>query len=201
MEPAPGTLWNDDLYSVRPGPRGFPAQSVYRGIKLVVFDVDGVLTDGRIIIDDKGTESKFFDVRDGAGITLLRLAGLKVALITGRSSAVVDHRAREIKIPPEYVKQGAKVKLPVLRQMLTENAMQAQECAFVGDDLIDTDVLEVAGLACCPTDAHAGAMKQCHVVANLKGGHGGVRAIAEHILKTRADGSWEMAVGKYMGKI
>jgi 3-deoxy-D-manno-octulosonate 8-phosphate phosphatase (KDO 8-P phosphatase) len=191
---------NDDAYNVHAGARGFPSVEAYRAIKLVIFDVDGVLTDGRIIWDSNGVETKFFNVRDGAGIAFLNKTEIKVALITGRSSVVVDNRARELKIPPERVKQGAKVKLPVFEKLLAENNLSASEAAFVGDDIIDLPVLERAGLACCPADAHPDVLKTCHVVGNAKGGKGGVRGICEHILKQRDDGTWEKAIDRYLGR-
>jgi len=191
---------DDTDLTVHAGGRGFPDPSVYRAIQLIAFDVDGVLTDSRIIIDSNGVESKFFSVRDGAGITFLHNAGIKVALITGRSSAVVDFRAMELKIAPEFVKQGAKVKLPVFTQLLRENNLKAGEAAFVGDDIIDVPVLEAVGLACCPGDAHPEAKTRSHVVAAGRGGRGAVRAIIEHFLKSRNDGSWDAAVAKYLGR-
>ncbi|HYG74168.1 MAG TPA: HAD family hydrolase [Planctomycetota bacterium] len=191
---------DDASLTVSAGGRGLPDFAVYRAIKMVVFDVDGVLTDSRIIIDSNGVESKFFSVRDGAGITFLLKAEIKVALLTGRSSAVVDFRAKELNIPPALVRQGAKVKLPVFTQLLEENGLTPAQAAFVGDDIIDLPVLEVAGLACCPADAHPSVKKICHVVSSGRGGRGGVRAIVEHFLQTRADGSWELALKRYLGR-
>jgi 3-deoxy-D-manno-octulosonate 8-phosphate phosphatase (KDO 8-P phosphatase) len=185
---------------VTAGKRGFPARDGYRGIKLVVFDVDGVMTDGRIILDANGIESKFFDVRDGTGVTILHKAGLKTALITGRSSVVVDHRAKELKVAPEFVRQGVKLKLPVFNEMLAAAGITAQEAAYVGDDLIDLPVLQAAGLACCPSDSHDDIIPLCHVVAQGRGGRGAVRQICEHILQFREDGSWENAVAAYLGR-
>jgi len=185
---------------VHPGPRGFPPVEFYRGIKMLVFDVDGVLTDARIVLDSTGIESKFFNVRDGAGITFLHKAEFLVALLTGRSSPVVDFRAKELHIDPRRVKQGAIVKLPIFKQLLAENGLQPNQVAYVGDDIVDLPVLEAAGLACCPGDAHPDAAKLCHVVAEENGGHGAVRGIIEHFLKRREDGSWERAVNRYLGR-
>jgi len=190
---------DDSGYAVHPGGRGFPPVEAYRAIRMVIFDVDGVLTDGRIILDSEGMESKFFHVRDGSGISFLQKTGLTVALLTGRSSPVVELRAREMRIPPALVKQGAPIKLPVFTRLLEENGLVAREVAFVGDDIVDLPVLELAGLSCCPADGHPDVMKACHVVAELNGGRGGARAICEHLLKRRADGSWERAIEKYLG--
>lgn len=188
------------LDNVMEGVRGFPPADAYRAIRMVVFDVDGVLTDARIILDSKGAETKFFDVRDGAGITFLHYAELKVAILTGRSSPVVDFRARELHIPPALVKQGAKVKLPVFRDLLAENGLAAREVAFIGDDIVDLPVLEAAGLAFCPADTHPDVVKTCHAMALESGGRGAVRAIVEHLLARRADGSWEKAINRYLGR-
>lgn len=191
---------NDEM-EVRPGARGFPPVEVYRNLKLIVFDVDGVLTDGRIVFDGSGNESKFFHVRDGSGITFLNKIDFKVALITGRSSGIVELRARELKIPPERVKQGAKVKLPVFMQLLQENGLAPAEAAFVGDDIIDLPVLEAAGFAACPADAHRRVIQACHAIAARAGGRGGARQIIEHILQRREDGSWERAIDRYLGRV
>ena len=189
-----------NAYEVIAGARGFPPLEVYRNIKMVVFDVDGVLTDGRIIHDSHGAESKFFNVRDGAGITFLIKADMPVAFLTGRSSSVVDIRAAELNIPPGRVKQGAKVKLPVFMQLLAENGIRPVETAYIGDDIIDIPVLQVAGLTCCPADAYPEVIGECHVVACANSGQGAVRAIIEHFLKSRQDGSWERAIERYLGR-
>lgn len=173
---------------------------VYRAIRMVVFDVDGVLTDGRIILDSNGNESKFFHVRDGSGICFLQKAGLEVALLTGRISAAVDVRARDMRIPPALVIQGALIKLPAFKRLLEENRLAAREVAFVGDDIVDLPILELAGLSCCPADGHPDVVQACHVVAGSGGGHGGARAICEHLLKQRADGSWERTIERYLGR-
>ena len=198
--PCPLPKEEREIDAVRPGARGFPPVEVYRALKLIVFDVDGVLTDGRIVFDANGVESKCFHVRDGSGIAFLHRAGLKVALITGRSSPVVEARARDLHIPLELVKQGAKIKLPVFTQLLAETGVRQAETAFVGDDLIDLPVLEAVGLACCPGDAHPAIMNVCHAIAKLGGGRGGARQLCEHILQRRGDGSWERALGRYWGK-
>jgi len=191
---------DESALTVRPGGRGFPPLATYRAIKLVVFDVDGVLTDGRIILDSGGAESKFFHVRDGSGICFLQKADLLVGLLTGRSSPVVDARARDMNIPPRLVKQGAAFKLPAFLQLLQENGLVPGEAAFVGDDIIDLPVLETAALACCPADGHPEVVQACHVVAQRNGGCGGARAICEHVLKQRADGSWDKAMARYLGR-
>ncbi len=180
------------------GPRGLPTLESYRQIKYAIFDVDGVLSDGRIILDGNGVESKFFDVRDGSGISIMRKVGYMVGFLTGRTSAPVDVRARELHIPAARVRQGAKVKLPVFKEMLMEAGVTAAETLYVGDDIIDRPVLEAAGIACCPGDAHHEAREVCHLVASDRGGRGAVRQIIEHVLKARQDGTWEKARGLYL---
>jgi 3-deoxy-D-manno-octulosonate 8-phosphate phosphatase (KDO 8-P phosphatase) len=191
---------DNGVFAVRPGGRGFPSVETYRAIKLVLFDVDGVLTDGRIVFDANGVESKFFNVRDGLGVSLLQKAGLQAGILTGRSSPVVAGRAKEMGIPPALVVQGASRKLTAFTRLLDENRLTAGEVAFVGDDLLDLPVIEKAGLACCPADAHPDVMKICHVVAERGGGQGSARAVCEHLLKQRGDGSWEKAVNRYLGR-
>ena len=159
-----------------------------------------MLTDGRIIIDNNGNESKFFNVRDGSGMSILSWGGFTTALLSGRDSPLVMFRARELKIPLERVKQGAKVKMPVFNTLLSEVGVSAAQTAFFGDDIIDCPVLEACGVACCPGDAHAEARAVCHCVATGNGGHGAVRQLIEHLLKSREDGSWERARGRYLGQ-
>ncbi|MCK6473140.1 MAG: phenylphosphate carboxylase subunit delta [Planctomycetes bacterium] len=183
---------------IRPGGRGLPAAEVYRGIKLVVFDVDGVLTDGRIAIDGNGIETKFFDVRDGTGMTLLDLAGIKMAMLSGRFSPVTDRRAKDVKVPTERVFQGVKYKLPVYLELLKSLGVQDHETAYMGDDVIDLPVLDRVAVACCPADARPEVRTACHVQATLPGGRGGVRQVCEHLLKARGDGAWDLALRRYL---
>ncbi|HLX63114.1 MAG TPA: hypothetical protein VKX17_17725 [Planctomycetota bacterium] len=185
---------------VIPGGRGFPTVEALRALKLVLFDVDGTLSDARIVLNDRGEQTKFFDVRDGAGITLLQNGGIMAGIVTGRLSNVVDVRARELKIPPERVRQGAAVKLPAVKKLLAELSVAPHEMAFVGDDLIDVPVLEFAGVACCPAGSYVDVLKLSHIVSTKFGGRGAVRTICEYLLKARGDGSWEKAVDIYLGR-
>ncbi len=192
----PGTFGTD----VVAGSRGFPSRDAVRALKLVLFDIDGVMTDGRIILNEKGEQSKFFNVRDGAGVTLLQKGGMMAGIVTGRQSNVVDVRARELKIPTEHVRQGAVVKLPVVKKLLDELKLEPRELAFVGDDLIDLPVLEFAGIACCPAESYKDVEAAAHIVSLKRGGRGAVRSICEYLLKAREDGSWERAVDIYLGR-
>lgn len=163
-------------------------------IQWVVFDVDGVLTDGKIVIGNAGELCKRFDVQDGLGISLLRLAGLKTAIITGRSSEIVRRRAAELKIDALY--QGARNKLAALRALRETHGLTDEAIAFVGDDLIDLAVLRRVGLACAVANAVDEVKAAAHYVAARKGGDGGVRQIAEAILKAR--GQWEAILAAYL---
>ena len=182
---------------VQPGPRGFPLRDVYRGLRLVIFDVDGVLTDGRVALGQDGAESKFFDIRDGTGFTLLRMAGLETALLSGRFSHSTNARARELQIPPERVCQGVAAKLPAYQDMVRKAGLLDSQIAFVGDDIIDLPVLRKAGLACCPADARPEVLAAAHAIAQAPGGRGAARLLCEHLLKQRLDGTWERILEQY----
>jgi 3-deoxy-D-manno-octulosonate 8-phosphate phosphatase (KDO 8-P phosphatase) len=162
-------------------------------IKLVIFDVDGVMTDGRIVLDENGTESKFFNVRDGHGIKMLTRAGIQSAIITGRSSKVVEYRGKELGI--QYIRQGALNKAEVMGLLLKETGVWPEEAAFMGDDLVDIPAMNLAGLAAAPSDAVSEIIECAHVITELEGGRGAVRELCEFILK--AKDSWEPIVKRY----
>ena len=183
------------MRKVVPGGRGFPTPGFYRKLKLVLFDVDGVLTDGRIVMTADGRESKFFDVKDGSAVKWLSRHGLTIGLLTGRSSAVVEHRARELGILPELVRQGAKKKLPVYLEMSAALGVKEEETAYVGDDLVDLPVLRRVGLPCCPADARPEVKGYCRLVTTVPGGRGAARAVAEWILRDR--GEWPALMRTY----
>lgn len=163
------------------------------GIKLIVFDVDGVLTDGKIIIGTSGELFKSFDAHDGLGISLLRLAGIKTAVITGRNSQIVSLRSVELKIDEVY--QGATNKLEALRDLQKKYAVDLNEIAYVGDDLMDIPVLESVGLACAVNNAVKEVKEAAHYIATKGGGNGAVRQIAELILT--AKGKWAGIIASY----
>lgn len=169
------------------------ARTRAKRVKLVVFDVDGVLTDGRIIIDDKGIESKFFNVRDGHGIKLLHRAGLIVAIVTGRTSDVVTHRAKELGITHIY--QGSLKKADTMDDLIKETGLSSEEIAFVGDDLIDIPVMRRVGLACAVSDSSPETISFAHIVTERNGGRGAAREVCEFILK--AQGLWEEVTKSY----
>jgi 3-deoxy-D-manno-octulosonate 8-phosphate phosphatase (KDO 8-P phosphatase) len=163
-------------------------------IKLVGFDVDGVLTDGRIIIDDQGRETKNFYSRDGLGLKILKSLGLEVALITGRESRLLEIRARELGLTE--IHQGVRDKWAVLEKVLKKNGLAPREAAFAGDDLVDLPVLAKVGLALAPADAVPEVLAAAHFVAAAPGGRGAARQMVEFILK--GQGRWEEALRPYL---
>ena len=162
-------------------------------IKLVGFDVDGVLTDGRIIIDDEGRESKNFYSRDGLGLKILQRAGLDVVLITGRESRLLEIRARDLGLAE--IRQGVEDKWAVFEEVLKKRGLGPSEAAFAGDDLIDLPVLARVGLALAPADAVPEVLAAAHFVAPAPGGRGAVRQMIEFILK--GQGRWDEVLRSY----
>jgi 3-deoxy-D-manno-octulosonate 8-phosphate phosphatase (KDO 8-P phosphatase) len=150
-------------------------------IKIVFFDVDGVLTDGRIIIDDNGLESKFFHVHDGTGIKWLMKAGIEVVLLSGRHCKVTEKRAQGLGIT--QVHMGHKMKLPVYEQILAKAGLTDKEAAYMGDDILDLPVMQRVNLALAPADARPEVRNAAHYVTTLPGGRGAAREAAELILK------------------
>ena len=165
-------------------------------IRLVLLDVDGVLTDGRITYDSAGPESKSFHVRDGHRIKLAGRHGVAFGIITGRSSPVVDHRAAELDIA--IVHQGAKKKLPVFEQVLASEGLEAPQVAYMGDDIVDLPILTRVGLAAVPADAVPEAMEHAHFVSRFPGGRGAVCELVELILQ--AQGKWESIMQGYLAR-
>lgn len=137
-------------------------------IKLVIFDVDGVLTDGRIIIGDDGQENKAFHTRDGHGMKLLQLTGVNIAIISGRTSRTVEHRMKGLGIT--HVFQGKQVKLPVFEQLIADLGLEAEQCAYVGDDWVDLAIMNRVGLAIAVQDADSVVKKHAHWITPSNGG-------------------------------
>lgn len=162
-------------------------------IKLLILDVDGVMTDGRIIFDSNGVESKFFNVKDGHGIKMLQRGGIEIGIISGRESQVVTNRAAELGIKLVY--QRSLDKLTPFAKMLAEAGCTEEETGFIGDDLIDIPVLKRVGFAAAPADAVAEVLPYVHYVATNGGGWGAVREVCDLILK--AQGKWEELTRRY----
>ena len=156
-------------------------------VKLLIMDVDGVLTDGRIILDDRGRELKFFDVKDGHGITLAHRAGLPTAIISGRNSKVVNIRARELGIKIVY--QNSLDKLKSYESILKKTGLKDEDVAFIGDDLIDIPLFKKVGFSIAVADALSYVKDTADMVTEKKGGRGAVREAIEFILD--AKGLWK----------
>jgi len=162
-------------------------------IKLLILDVDGVLTDGRIIFDSNGVESKFFNVKDGHGIKMVQRSGIEVGIISGRESQVVYNRAVELGIGQVY--QKSLDKLVPYRQMLEATGLTDEQVAFMGDDVIDIPLLKRVGFAAAPADAVDEVFPFAHFVSRNRGGWGAVREVCDLILK--AQGSWDTVTSRY----
>ena len=163
-------------------------------IKMVGFDVDGVLTDGRVIVHDDGLESKHFHSRDGLGIKILIRAGIEPVIITGRTSRVVEIRARDLGV--SEIHQKVSDKWPVFEDILKRRGLTPAQAAFAGDDLIDLPILSRVGLALAPADACPEVKSRAHFISEARGGHGAARQMVEFILK--GQGRWEEAVNYYL---
>jgi YrbI family 3-deoxy-D-manno-octulosonate 8-phosphate phosphatase len=165
-----------------------------QSIELLLCDVDGVLTDGRVILDNQGIETKQFHIRDGLGIRLWQRAGGKFGLVTGRSSNVVKLRAIELDI--QIVRQGADDKLAVVQSMLSEMKLKPEQVAYIGDDLPDLPVVRYVGLGVAVADACAELKQSAHHVTTAGGGFGAVRELVELVLKSQR--RWDDAIAGYL---
>src|SRR5216684_6970335 len=202
-------------------PKKLSAIARARQIKLLLFDVDGVLTDGKLFIfpapsgsqqsileqsakhggqggldlnSQSLIEAKGFHAHDGISISLARLAGIRTGLITKRISETVALRARDLKL--EHVRQGIQDKLTVFEEILRQEGLRADEAAFVGDDVIDLPVMRSCGLAIAVKNARAEVKKEAHFVTPHSGGDGALRDAVEYILK--AQGNWKRVVSDYI---
>ncbi len=153
-------------------------------IRLAIFDVDGVLTDGRLYLLPDGQELKVFDARDGLGIKLLMKTGVQVAIISGRRSGVVEERMRSLGI--EHLYQGHEKKLPVFETLLRTTGISAEHTAFTGDDVLDIPVIEAAGLGIAVADAHPQVREKADMVTTSGGGRGAVREICDMLIAARS---------------
>ncbi len=163
-------------------------------IRLIIMDVDGVLTDGGIYMGPDGEAMKRFDIKDGLGIVLWRRAGGKTAILTGRSSKIVENRAKELHI--SIVRQGCTDKRTAYEDLKKEMHFSDEEIAYIGDDLIDLPVMRRAGLPVAVADAAPEAKEAALLVTEHAGGHGAIRETAELLL--RAQGLFEDAAAQYL---
>ena len=149
-------------------------------IKMLVFDVDGVMTDGSITYDEEGKEYKTFNAKDGHGIVRMNKSGFITAIITARNNGTVQHRAKNLNFTELY--QGYKYKLPALEELLKKYKLSLENVSYMGDDLPDICILEKVGLACCPADAVKEVQDICNFKSKYNGGKGAVRELCDFIL-------------------
>lgn len=173
---------------IKPGAAGKAAR-----VRLLLLDVDGVLTDGGIILDGEGRELKRFHVRDGHGIKMLQRAGLEAGIITGRTSAVVEVRARELGM--SIVRQGAADKVASWKEIIGARGIRPEETAYVGDDIVDVPLMRLVGFAAAVADAEEYVIEAADFVSSRPGGRGAVREVIEFVL--RSGGSWERIASRY----
>ena len=153
-----------------------------KNIKLVILDIDGVMTDGSLFYDNSGHEYKAFNSKDGHGIRMLQDAGIDIALITGRTSELVLHRAENLKISPALIYQGYRDKRPAFHELLKKTELEPENIAYVGDDVMDLPIMTKVGLAIAVGDAHHFVRKHAHWTTKNKGGKGAVREVCELLL-------------------
>jgi 3-deoxy-D-manno-octulosonate 8-phosphate phosphatase (KDO 8-P phosphatase) len=163
-------------------------------IKLLLFDVDGVLTDGKILMHADGSESKTFDIKDGTGIVWAQRAGLTVGILSARNSAATTQRAAQLGIT--LIHQGVKSKLETYDQITDTLMLEGEQVAYMGDDVLDLPVLLRVGLAAAPADAVEAVRSRVHWVSRCQGGAGAARELIELIL--RAQDRWDALVASYL---
>lgn len=171
-----------------------PVQTRAARVRLAIFDVDGVFTDGRLYFDPDGREMKVFDVKDGHGLVMLRHAGIEAAVISARESSVVEKRMRDLGVV--HIRMGRRDKLAAYRELLAHVGMEAERTSYMGDDLVDLGVLMHAGLAATVADAHDEVKARAHWISRHAGGRGAVRELCELLL--RAGGLWDAALKAHL---
>lgn len=164
-----------------------------RNVELILADVDGVLTDGGLIFDNQGIESKQFHVRDGLGIRLWQRAGFRFGVLTARASHIVKVRAAELNL--DIVRQGFEDKLPAAKDVLAELHLQPEQVCYIGDDLPDLPVIQFVGFGVAVADAVSEVRDAADLVTKSPGGKGAVREVVELLLKSRK--RWDQLIRKY----
>jgi len=170
-----------------------PITARLQQVKLLLLDVDGVLTDGMIIYDDSNVETKMFNVKDGLGIRLLIDNGIQVGIVTGRSAPALTHRCKNLGI--EIIFDGIRDKAKALESIIRQTGRNPQEIAFMGDDLPDLPIMNRVGLGIAVADAHDHVRNEALLVTSANGGKGAVREVSEAILK--AKGLWDKVLDTY----
>lgn len=154
-----------------------------KNIKLLAFDVDGVMTDGSVTYDENGVEYKTFNVKDGQGLVRMGKSNFITAIITARNNGTVKHRAENLNITEVY--QGQKYKLPALEEIMAKYNLTYENVSYMGDDLPDICILEKVALACCPNDAVKEVKSICNFISSKDGGRGAVRELCDFILEAQ----------------
>ncbi len=167
-------------------------EELAKKVRLLILDVDGVLTDGRIIYDNFGDELKCFDVQDGLGVFLLNKAGIKSVIITARKTRAVIKRARDMHIAAVYSNH---YKLKIYQKVLRRFKVTDEEVCFIGDDLLDLPIIKRAGLSVSPPNAVDEVKNLSRYITRKRGGRGAVREVIEIILKSQ--GLWEKVISRY----
>jgi 3-deoxy-D-manno-octulosonate 8-phosphate phosphatase (KDO 8-P phosphatase) len=165
-------------------------------IKLVLFDVDGVLTDGTLLLHADGSESKRYDIKDGTGIVLAQRAGLRVGFLSARLSAATQQRATQLGVT--MVHQGIASKIETYEQIADELLLEDENIAYMGDDIVDLAVLGRVGLAAAPADAVEEVRRRVHWVSDCRGGDGAARQLIEIVM--RAQSKWDGVVAAYVAE-
>ena len=162
-------------------------------IQLLLLDVDGVLTDGSIIYNDAGSETKIFNARDGLGLKMAMQAGIKIGIVTGRSSNALRHRCDNLGI--RHLFDGIADKAIILKQIAAQTGVGPENAAFMGDDLPDLPIMKRTGFAIAVADAHEIVRQKADWTTRARGGHGAVREVCEALLK--AQGFWDQIIARY----
>ncbi len=161
-----------------------PVTERARAVRLAIFDVDGVMTDGTVYVGPQGEAFKAFNILDGHGLKMLKSSGIATAIISGRTHDAVTHRAKELDI--EHVVQGSKDKSAAFDKLLASLGVQAAACAFVGDDIPDLAVMRRCGFAVAVANAHDAVKSEAHYVTRASGGRGAVREFCDLVLRAQA---------------
>ena len=165
-----------------------------RRLKLMAFDVDGVLTEGALFYTDEGVEIKAFSTLDGVGLKMLQRAGIAVAIITGRRARCVELRMQNLGI--EILYQGVADKLDALQQLLADQGVAADEVGYMGDDIVDAKIMDACGFSAAPADSHLRVKPYARLITSKNGGRGAVREVCEYILA--AQGKLDAALAPYL---
>ena len=172
------------------------AEIAAKKIKMLVFDVDGVMTDGSITYDENGVEYKTFNAKDGHGIVRMNKSGFITAIITARNNGTVQHRAKNLNFTELY--QGRKFKLPALEELMKKYNLDYENVSYMGDDLPDICVLKTVGLSCAPADAVEEVLGVAEFICTKNGGRGAVRQMCDFILKST--GKYDSLMEKFFNQ-